>query len=275
MDGAAPAKRLRLRYRAVCATCGCDLLKGSEAWWESEQKLAFCLACGAGVEEVRSHAGVAGASARREYDRRREHRERELKGRYGTRLGGIAAKLADDPQSTRAWRTGAAGEERLAHLLARWLPEGPVVLHDRRIPGSRANIDHLIVARSGVWVVDAKQYKGKVEHRRVGPFWRQEDAVFVGGRNRTSLAQAMAKQVKVVQAAVAAASVATVEIRPVLCFVGADWELLASPFKIEGVLVTWPRKLAKLIGADGALSDDEVTTLARRLGNALPPAVVP
>jgi hypothetical protein len=40
-----------------------------------------------------------------------------------------------------------------------------VVLHDRRIPGRRSNIDHLVIARSGVWVVDTKRYRGKVERR--------------------------------------------------------------------------------------------------------------
>lgn len=276
MDAAAPSKRLRLRYAAVCATCNCGLLKGSEAWWDSSQKRAFCLVCGGGVEEVQSVVGIAVASARRKYYRLHANREREVKARLGNRLGGLAMKLVDDPQSTRAWRSGAAGEERLASLLARWLPEGAVVLHDRRIPGSRSNIDHIVVASSGVWVIDAKQYKGRVERRPLGPFWRQEDAVFVGGRNRTPLADAMAEQVKAVRAAVSAAGIApTVGVHPVLCFVGADWDLLASPFDVNGVLVSWPRKLVKRVAADGLLSREEVRTLARHLERALPSAARP
>jgi hypothetical protein len=42
------------------------------------------------------------------------------------------------------------------------------MLHDCRIPGSRANIDHLFVAASGIWIVDAKGDKGKVEQRDLG-----------------------------------------------------------------------------------------------------------
>ena len=34
------------------------------------------------------------------------------------------------------------------------------VLHDRRIPGTRANIEHLVVCPTGVLVVDAKRYVG-------------------------------------------------------------------------------------------------------------------
>ena len=36
------------------------------------------------------------------------------------------------------------------------------MLHDRRIPGTRANIDHIAVASSAVWVIDAKRYNGKL-----------------------------------------------------------------------------------------------------------------
>lgn len=35
------------------------------------------------------------------------------------------------------------------------------VLRDRRIPGSRANIDHLAVTPTGVHVIDAKRYNGR------------------------------------------------------------------------------------------------------------------
>jgi hypothetical protein len=37
---------------------------------------------------------------------------------------------------------------------------------DRRIRRSRANIDHIAVASSGIWVIDAKRYNGKVEVRK-------------------------------------------------------------------------------------------------------------
>ena len=36
------------------------------------------------------------------------------------------------------------------------------VLHDRRIPGSKANIDHIAITAAGIWVIDAKRYKGDV-----------------------------------------------------------------------------------------------------------------
>ena len=99
----------------------------------------------------------AGRSARAEYARRSE-RERALKERQVAEdaewrrsvrakrpvLGRIASVLTPRPvvgpesQATTAWNTGAEGEERVAEVLAG--VSGIEVLHDRRVPGTRANI---------------------------------------------------------------------------------------------------------------------------------------
>lgn len=55
------------------------------------------------------------------------------------------------------------GEERLGTRLNELADDSLRMLHDRRIPRSRANIDHLAVTRSGVFVIDAKKYKGRTE----------------------------------------------------------------------------------------------------------------
>src|SRR5205823_3792631 len=87
-------------------------------------------------------------------------------------------------------------------FIEREVGERVIALHDRIIPGARgANIDHLFVAPNGVWVVDAKSYKGKVEKRDVGPFWREELELYVGGRNRTNVANGIGLQLKAVRAA--------------------------------------------------------------------------
>uniref|UniRef100_UPI003783E140 nuclease-related domain-containing protein n=1 Tax=Pseudolysinimonas sp. TaxID=2680009 RepID=UPI003783E140 len=81
-----------------------------------------------------SDRGFAGASAHRESLRR-----------SGT---GEAA----------AWRAGAVGEGIVGRLLAE---SGVRAIHDRRIPDSDANIDHLAVTSAGVLVIDAKNYRGR------------------------------------------------------------------------------------------------------------------
>ena len=50
----------------------------------------------------------------------------------------------------------AAGERRLARRLNDELADIAVVLHDREVPNTRGNIDHLVVAPSGIWIIHAK-----------------------------------------------------------------------------------------------------------------------
>lgn len=60
------------------------------------------------------------------------------------------------------WRRGAEGERRTAALLDGLASRRWAVWHDLQVPGSRANIDHLVVGRTGVWVVDTKTPRGQV-----------------------------------------------------------------------------------------------------------------
>jgi hypothetical protein len=266
-------RELRLRYPARCSICGCDLKAGTEAWWDASAKTVTCLVCGGGAELARELMGTAGASSREKYERLHERREQNVRRAWGKRLGGVVLALGQDPQSTRAWQAGSAGEERLARFFVRELPESALALHDRRIPGSRANIDHIVVAPSGVWVIDAKLYRGKVERRTLGPIWRPEAAVFVGGRDRTKLIHGIPRQVEAVKVALAPDPLADdVPVRPVVCFVASDWALFTKPFEIAGVLVTWPQKLVERIVAPGPLTAEAVARLANRIGVSLPPA---
>jgi hypothetical protein len=70
-----------------------------------------------------------------------------------------------------AWRRGAAGERRTARLLAPLERRGWAVLHDLAIPGSTANIDHLVIGPGGVAVIDTKQYRGRLYLDRYGMLW--------------------------------------------------------------------------------------------------------
>ena len=120
-----------------------------------------------GMAEREIDLGTAGASARREYERRRGKREAATRERH-PHIGNLLLRLQSPPAGEVAWNTGAGGEEALGAHLAKRCPD-VIVLHDRRIPRSRANIDHLAVAPSGVYVIDAKRYKGKIEVRK--PFF--------------------------------------------------------------------------------------------------------
>jgi hypothetical protein len=71
---------------------------------------------------------------------------------------------------TLAWRRGANGERRTAHLLAPLERHGYRVFHDLAIPGSAANVDHLVVGPTGVFVIDSKRYQGHL-HYAAGRLW--------------------------------------------------------------------------------------------------------
>jgi hypothetical protein len=70
-----------------------------------------------------------------------------------------------------AWRRGAAGERHTARLLDPLERHGWAVLHDLALPGSRANIDHLVIGPGGVFVIDSKHYRGRLQLDGCGRLW--------------------------------------------------------------------------------------------------------
>lgn len=204
----------------------------------------------------------AGSSARREYERRRAKDESRIRESWG-RLGGLVVALSGERQSTRAWSTGAVGEERVGAVLDALRSDRLAVLRDRRVPGTRANIDHIVVCAGGVWVIDTKRYKGRPERRVGGGLVRPRvELLYVGGRNKTSLVEGVKWQVEKVQNALPGLTV-----RGVLCFVDAEWGLFSGPFAIDGVEVMWPKKLVTRLGVD-VEGTVEVAAVAARLAIA-------
>jgi hypothetical protein len=81
---------------------------------------------------------------------------------------GLRFRVAPD---TWAWRHGAAGERCTARLLAPLERHGWAVLHDLAIPGSKANIDHVVIGPGGVVVIDSKRYRGRLRLDSDGLLW--------------------------------------------------------------------------------------------------------
>jgi len=203
------------------------------------------------------------------YEQKHRRREQQIDQRWG-RLAGVVKFMADDPQSTKAWAKGSEGERRLAADLTKRVGDRAVLLHDRKIPGTRANIDHLAVAASGIWIIDAKNYKGKVEQRDVGGWLKTDRRLYVNGRDQSKLVAGFARQINAVLEAINGAEIPA---HAALCFVNSEWGLLAKPFKHAGVWVTWPKKLSEMIAAPGSLTSEDVVRIADRLASGLPPAV--
>ena len=269
-------KRMKLRYPGVCRLCGTDLPARADAIYERATKTVRCIGCrtsgelepasgAAPVEVSEPDAGVAGSSARREYERRKARDEERLRQKWG-KLGGIAVALSDEKQSTKAWATGAVGEERLGARLDSLASDTIAVLHDRRIPGTKANIDHIAVTAAGIWVIDAKRYRGRPELKIEGGILRSRvEKVLVGRRDCTMLVDGVLKQIDLVREVVG-----DLPVTGALCFVEADWPLMGGAFTTRGVHALWPKRLAKLlVEAEGSV---DVSATREALASHFTPA---
>jgi hypothetical protein len=278
-----PSSRLlKLRRSDTCILCGAGLEPGAVAFWNADARTVTCRECLDGNAVVDStpvlpalDRGTAGASSRRRYERLHDRREQQARDRYG-RLGGIYLALTHDPQSTVAWEQGSRGERLLGKYLETLHDEqSVVVLHDRRIPGTRANIDHIAITRSGgVWAIDAKNYTGKVRRVDKGGWLSTDLRLYVGRRDCTKLVHGMAKQIDAIRVALGQPLIGefAIEARAGLCFVDAEWSLLAKPFALHGVWIGWPKALGEQLRAKGELPSEHLMALAQRVALALPPA---
>src|SRR5215218_10208096 len=74
-------------------------------------------------------------------------------------------------EQARSWRRGAHGERRTARLLRRLARDGFVIFHDLAVPGGDANLDHLVIGPTGVFVIDSKQWTEQVYQTTDGLAW--------------------------------------------------------------------------------------------------------
>jgi hypothetical protein len=146
----------------------------------------------------------------------------------------------------QAWRRGAAGERKTARLLRRLERDGYVSFHDLAVPGSAANIDHLVIGPTGVFVVDSKQYTGRVHQSLDGRAWH----------NHAPLARTLEV---VGWEAATIARVLGVRVDPLVCVHGA--EVAYGGLIAHGVAVVPAGRLRGALGVDLVLSAAEVGVL--------------
>jgi hypothetical protein len=184
-------------------------------------------------------------------------------------------------QREQHWEGGATGEELTATAIERWCPNA-VVLHDRRVPDSQANIDHVVLVPSGVWVIDSKRPKGriKVEDAKDGT-----QKLLINGENRTSLVHKLTNQVNIVKVAMAELD-PTVPVYGAFCFhLQADSKLeLLNPFfednglpllktlTINGYPLWYGRQMARKLNSAGTLSVKRAEELGAVLAERFPAA---
>ena len=167
---------------------------------------------------------------------------------------GLGWALRSRPSAdTRAWRRGAAGERRTAKLLAPLERRGWAVLHDLAIPGSPANIDHLLIGPGGVLVIDSKQYRGQLRLDQYGMVWH----------GRHLLVSALRKVRWEADQADEVLGVADVQVAAVIAVHGTTvpWGLLQA----DGVTIVPARRVPDLLQAlPPMLGPERVAWLADR-----------
>jgi len=184
------------------------------------------------------------------------------------RIGSVLLALGQSPVRERNWAAGAEGEEMVAAVLERRCIDDVLVLHDRARPRSRANLDHLAVAPTGVWVIDTKRYRGK-KVRVQRPLFGEARMV-VGGRDQAKLVAGLARQVELVSQVVERVAPG-VTVRGAFCFVDADLPLLGTP-DIDGFPLLGRRGLVRRLNARGPVSRERIERIAAGLASAFPRA---
>jgi hypothetical protein len=278
-----------------CAICDAAMPAGTVGYWNGPRKTLKCLACfetttegSRRLEDTAPPASSeirrdeAGRSAQKEFEKRaakevaRKEQAIQKDAEWRTEirkkrpvLGRLFTVLTPKPkigplsQSTTAWDKGAAGERRVAEILEALA--GIEVLHDRLVPGKgAANIDHVAVTASGVFVIDAKKYDGKLEIRNKGNVFRPDNRLYVAGRDRTKLIDGVLGQVESVRS-VLGDDWSTVPVSGVLCFVGSEWPSMRA-MTLSNVTMLWPKALPKHLTATGPFSGstDAIASHLRR-----------
>lgn len=270
---------LTLRRPGRCASCGDDLRPGSRGAWDVDARTVTCLDC-AGIQTLEASPPAppeastrgAGGSAQREHDRRRDARRERVLSNH-PRVGRLLLALVDDPSSTKVWAPGAAGERAIAERLDN--VESALMLHDRRLRRpdgrlSQANIDHIAVTPSGVWVIDAKTHKGRLEVRRSGRLLSPRVAELrINGRDQSKLVEGVQRQLHAVRAALRDGGF-DVPTAGGLCFYGT--ELPSIDEDVDGIALRGRRGMTKLLRRPGALGHEVVAEVHHHLDTAFPPA---
>ena len=158
-------------------------------------------------------------------------------------------KAARLNRSAENYEKGAAGEREVAAVLDGLEPSF-VVLHDLDVPGSRSNLDHVVIGPTGVLLVDAKAYSGTLKAGS-GTLWRGRIPI----RKECATAKWEAGQL---------AAFLNVPVRTVLCFVGT--ELPAPVTHLEdGITVCSLGALSQLVrSGPPQLRAESIDALARQ-----------
>jgi hypothetical protein len=266
----------RLHRLGRCINCGDVVRKDEEGWFDPDIDTVMCASCWPALVVARTPDPLAdvpqpstagGASG---HVARTGHPDAVGADRTGPHAGtGSGRARRSDPR----WRSGTSSHYLTSLRLHRELDDRAVVLDDRRVPGARGTVAHVVVASSGLWIADAKRMKGLIEYRPVSGS-PAGGHLLVGGQDRTAMVDDLWERVLALTNLVTDPSV---PVHPALVFVEGNWGsptgiLTKRPLRHQGVWILWPGALIKLIEEPGPLTPEAVGVIGSVLDRALPPA---
>lgn len=168
--------------------------------------------------------------------------------------GAIAFAILRLPFESLVWAKGIEGEKAAAEYLAPLEAEGHIVLNNRRIPGAKGDIDHVIVGPTGIAVIETKRWGGKLEVHN--------DRLFVGDHDRTWAVEQLYREALAVQLALSSELTHhRVTVTPILCAIGG---VARGARMVGGVAISDGRNLASLLRDRPIVFDEaQVLELAR------------
>lgn len=190
--------------------------------------------------------------------------------RFGV-TGAVIAAIADASYRARsvssvpAWRRPSMAERRTEAQLKKLERSGYRTLHARAIPGSEAQIDHVVVGPTGIYAVDSENWDKRLpvrvqSHRKLfhGPFNqkpRLDEARWEASQASELISKALGREVVVV---------------PSLAIYGPaiPWKVL----NIREVDVFDGSRVRKWITKrERSLTDPEIEAIHEAAGQVLPP----
>jgi hypothetical protein len=161
-------------------------------------------------------------------------------------------------EQARTWQRGAQGERHTARLLDRLTRDGYVVFHDLAVPGNTsANVDHLVIGPTGVFVIDSKQWTGSVQQGADGLAWhnhyRLDRTLETARWEADTISRLLGTRVQ-----------------PLLSVHGAY--VHGGGLHAQGVAIVPAHLLRSALGYDRVLSDADVEVLTATAWTSLRPA---
>ena len=179
-----------------------------------------------------------------------------LRRRLASFLPASSANGAGRTRSPALSRTALRLQEHLFGTGAR-------VLHARQLPGKAGEVSHLIIAPSGITVVDSRRYtSGRAQVGRRG--------LRVGRRNRSDLVHHVRAQVDELHALLADTPYADVPIEAAIALRDVQGLPVLHTFNGPRVMICGTRKIAHEATRPGPFPPQRVDALAAYLESELP-----